>query len=375
MKIHYINILLFALLLNMLVNTHKKTPYTTPYHTQTTRSLCECDLYMPNYDNDPEMKEVMENFNRQTSQRLHEYDERMIEKRQKCKDKCDKEIQKIILKDKLKKELMDKFTTLQTDIQNDAIRTCVCEKSLADKTEKFCLNCGVNVGGGVTLSSGVLGGIGGAALSAWKPTALKLAIAAAKDAAAAEILAAANAAGNAKGMEIVIHGLKYLRVDELFLEIFNSFVDKNIYTEVTNIANSILGKYFTTCTSLNSGLKASAACSDFQLKLLIHLPDGSTYGTSPVNAIPQGLKGILEEATQGAKAAEALKSAKLTTEITKKQTALIEAGFDSSTTSIYASIIVILIIVLIMVIIYLILRYRRKKKMKKKLQYIKLLEE
>nr|SPJ13241.1 rifin PIR protein,putative [Plasmodium sp. DRC-Itaito] len=44
--------------------------------------------------------------------------------RQKCKDKCDKYIQKIILKDKLEKELMDIFTTLQTDIQNEAIPTC-----------------------------------------------------------------------------------------------------------------------------------------------------------------------------------------------------------------------------------------------------------
>ncbi|ETW27267.1 hypothetical protein PFFCH_05306 [Plasmodium falciparum FCH/4] len=41
---------------------------------------------MPNYDNDPEMKEMMENFDRQTSQRFKEYDERMIEKRQKCKE-------------------------------------------------------------------------------------------------------------------------------------------------------------------------------------------------------------------------------------------------------------------------------------------------
>ncbi|ETW32016.1 hypothetical protein PFFCH_00542 [Plasmodium falciparum FCH/4] len=44
------------------------------------------------------MKEVIDNFNKQTQQRFHEYDERMKTTRQKCKDKCDKEIQKIILK-------------------------------------------------------------------------------------------------------------------------------------------------------------------------------------------------------------------------------------------------------------------------------------
>ncbi|EWC87688.1 hypothetical protein PFNF54_03536 [Plasmodium falciparum NF54] len=76
----------------------------------------------------------MQKFHDRTTQRFQEYDERLQEKRQICKDKCDKEIQKIILKDKLEKELMDKFSTLDTDIQSDAIPTCICEKSLADKT-------------------------------------------------------------------------------------------------------------------------------------------------------------------------------------------------------------------------------------------------
>ncbi|CDO62033.1 rifin, partial [Plasmodium reichenowi] len=164
MKVHYINILLLALPLNILVYNQWNHKSTTPHPTPSTRLLCECELYEPaNYDNDQEMKRVMENFNRQTSQRFKEYDERLQSKRKKCKEQCDKEIQKIILKDKLEKELMDKFATLHTDIQSDAIPTCVCEKSLADKVEKGCLRCTQNLGGIVAPSSGVLAGIGEAA--------------------------------------------------------------------------------------------------------------------------------------------------------------------------------------------------------------------
>ncbi|EUT70523.1 hypothetical protein PFAG_06068, partial [Plasmodium falciparum Santa Lucia] len=146
---------------------------TTPHHPPNTRLLCECELYAPvNYDNDLEMKEVMENFNKQTQQRFHEYDERMKTTRQKCNDKCDKEIQKIILKDKLEKELAEKFVTLQTDIHSDAIPTCICETSLADKVEKGCLRCGSVFGGGVAPGVGLLGGIGQVALNAWKDAAI-----------------------------------------------------------------------------------------------------------------------------------------------------------------------------------------------------------
>ncbi|ETW57610.1 hypothetical protein PFUGPA_00518 [Plasmodium falciparum Palo Alto/Uganda] len=74
-----------------------------------------------------------------------------------CKDQFDKEIKKIILKDKLEKELMDKFATLQTDIQSDAIPTCVCEKSLAYKLEKTCLKCAGILGDGVAPTIRFLG--------------------------------------------------------------------------------------------------------------------------------------------------------------------------------------------------------------------------
>ncbi|CZT99167.1 rifin [Plasmodium falciparum NF54] len=369
MKVHYINILLFALPLNILEH-NKNEPHTTPNHTQTTRSLCECDIYTSIYDNDPQMKAVMENYNRQTSDRFKEYDERMKTTRQKCKDKCDKEIQKIVLKDKMEKQMAQQLTTLETKITTEDIPTCICEKSLADKTEKFCLNCGVNVGGGVTLSSGVLGGIGAVAVNAWKDAA----IIAAKEAAIAKGAAAGKIAGEAKGVDVVIYYLKGLGVEELIPRISESIGKTIPYTNAGKISDIIYGKYTTTCMGLNNR-GPPAACNSFNIKFGLFNTRGKPIGSPPSSAIPTKVREAVDKATRSAKAAAEAKSTTVTAEITEKQTALIEAGFNSSITSINASIIAILIIVLIMVIIYLILRYRRKKKMKKKLQYIKLLEE
>ncbi|CDO61956.1 rifin, partial [Plasmodium reichenowi] len=130
MKVHCINILFFALPLNILVNdqSNYKIPKRTSNSqlTKSHRYLCECELYAAaNYDNDPQMKRVMQQFGDRTTQRFKEYEERMKTARQKCKEKCDKEIQKIILKDKLEKELTEKLFTLQTDISTDDIPTCV----------------------------------------------------------------------------------------------------------------------------------------------------------------------------------------------------------------------------------------------------------
>ncbi|EUT76902.1 hypothetical protein PFAG_05944 [Plasmodium falciparum Santa Lucia] len=102
MRIHYINMFLFSLMFNILVifpHNHYNTTLHTPNTTKipTTRLLCECELYAPsNYNNDPEMKQVMDNFDRHTQQRFHEYEQ------------------------------------------------------LADKTEKFCLKCGYGLGGALT---------------------------------------------------------------------------------------------------------------------------------------------------------------------------------------------------------------------------------
>ncbi|SOV83730.1 PIR protein [Plasmodium reichenowi] len=350
MKVHYINILLFALPLNILLYNQRNHKSTTTHHTQTIRLLCECDLYMPNYDNDLEMKKVMDNFNKQTQQRFHEYDERLQSKRIQCKDKCNKEIQKIILKDKLEKQMAEQLTTLETKIDTNDIPTCVCENSIADKTEKFCLNCGMNVGGGVTLSSGVLGGISEALIIAWKPAA----ITAAKEAAEK----AATAAATQAGIDAVVSKLKGLHVvfshpSEGFVDL-SSIVNKLTYKNGTLLverAKKVIGD---ACWN-----ESRSAYTSFY-NTTIHTGSGDLYigkfgkiGSDAYDAAFTSKKVLLEADKVGA----------------------VNTGFESSITSIYAPIIAIVIIVLIMVIIYLILRYRRKKKMKKKLQYIKLLEE
>ncbi|ETW33048.1 hypothetical protein PFTANZ_06232 [Plasmodium falciparum Tanzania (2000708)] len=177
MKIHYINILLFALPLNILEH-NKRNHNSTTYHISNTkptkphRSLCECELYAPaNYDSVPQMKEVMNNFNKQAQRRFQEYDDRIIEKRKQCKEQCAKEIQKIILKDKLEKQMEEQLTTLETKIGTDDIPTCICEKSVADKTEKVCLNCGKTMGA-VAPSWGLLSGLGYAGWSQYIPIAI-----------------------------------------------------------------------------------------------------------------------------------------------------------------------------------------------------------
>ncbi|KNG74067.1 rifin [Plasmodium falciparum IGH-CR14] len=205
MKVHYINILLFSLPLNILIYNQRNHNSTTPHTPKipTTRSLCECELYeLANYDSDPEMKRVMQQFEDRTTQRFHEYDEKMQSKRIQCKERCDKEIQKIILKDKLEKELMDKFATLQTDIQSDAIPICVCEKSIADKVEKGCLRCVGVFGGGVMPGFGTIGGTALYALNQLKPAVFKAAIKAALEEGAAEISAAGIEAGDAAGIHL-----------------------------------------------------------------------------------------------------------------------------------------------------------------------------
>ncbi|KYN93014.1 rifin, partial [Plasmodium reichenowi] len=322
----------------------------TTHHTQkipNTRLLCECELYAPaNYDNDPQMKSVMDNFNRQTQQRFHEYDDRMVEKRKLCKDKCDKEIEKIILKDKLEKELMDKFATLHTDIQNDAIPTCICEKSVADKVEKGCLRCAQNLGGIVVPSSGVLAGIGEAAISVLKPAALK----AAARYAMKEGVAKGLAEGNALGMEVVIKFLEGLKADVLIPGIFESFKTTGHYAEVTNLASTIHAKY-STCTWLENSVCPTEA------------------------TVRKVLNAALKKATDTANAKAAQVRSATTAAIKTEKTNLINTIYGTWDTTIIASVVAIVVIVLVMIIIYLILRYRRKKKMKKKLQYIKLLEE
>ncbi|KOB87525.1 hypothetical protein PFDG_03710 [Plasmodium falciparum Dd2] len=88
MKLHYPKILFF-IPLNILITSssyeyNKNKPYIKPHTpTTTSRVLSECGIQTSIYDNDPEMRSVKENFNRHTSERFEEYDERMNDKRRK----------------------------------------------------------------------------------------------------------------------------------------------------------------------------------------------------------------------------------------------------------------------------------------------------
>ncbi|CDO61920.1 rifin, partial [Plasmodium reichenowi] len=347
---HYINILLFALPLNILVYNQRNNNSTTP-HTlkiRTTRLLCECELYAPaNYDHDTQMKEVMDNFNKQTQQRFHEYDDRMVEKRKHCKDKCDKEMKKIILKDKLEKELMDKFATLGTNIQSDAIPTCVCEKSLADKLEKGCLRCAGVLGGGVMPGMGLIDGSLLGAISVLQPAALKAAKAAA--------LTEAKDLATKAGMDVVVAQLKQLvdsfRMEKFFFDL-GPIVNKSSYNSATALfqsANELANK---SCAPQSNGSYHS-------------------FCNTIWNSGEEMFKPFAEAGAETYKTTFASKSV----ELESAKVGAVNTAYGGYQTAIIASIVAIVVIILIMVIIYLILRYRRKKKMKKKLQYIKLLEE
>ncbi|SOV84196.1 rifin PIR protein, putative [Plasmodium reichenowi] len=372
MKVHYINILLFAVLFNILVNTHKK-PFIT-HHTpkiSITRLLCECELYAPaNYDNDTQMKAVMENFNKQTQQRFHEYDERLQEKRMQCKEQCDKKSEKIILKDKLEKELMDKFVTLQTDVQSDAIPTCICKKSIAGKVEKGCLRCG-GVLGGTLPELGLMGGTALYTLNAWKVAALKYAISAAKKAGAAKGLAE----GNALGIEIVNTYLKKLGVENFVPGICEEISSAGHFTKVIDFANTIITKKAQACTVTSSGKDTMCLNFDLGFGIRIRTVGGFENGPPATVRVPEVLEKLVGEAKQAADALAKNTAKKVTADLTAEKTGEIAATYGAWKTTIIASVVAIVIIILIMVIIYKILRYRRKKKMKKKLQYIKLLEE
>ncbi|KOB84760.1 hypothetical protein PFDG_00077 [Plasmodium falciparum Dd2] len=372
MKVHYINILLFALPLNILEH-NKNEPHTTPNHTQTTRSLCECKLYSPaNYDSDPEMKRVMQQFEDRTTQRFHEYDEKMQSKRIQCKDRCDKEIQKIILKDKIDKELTEKFATLQTDIQSDSIPTCICEKSLEDKMEKECLKCAQNLGGIVAPSTGVLGEIAALAVNAWKTTEIAAATKAAIDKGLALGKIAGDIEGAAKVIELIELRFKVQNIAGLPLK---SVFDTENYTNVLFISKSIHSEYIGSgCRSIFPlpGTKKPIFCT-FVNEQIEAISGGK--GVDPTKFIETTVQTMMSEVKGVADAKAADVAAAKTPEFTTRNIAAVEAATTPYYTPIIVSIVAIEVIVLIMVIIYLILRYRRKKKMKKKLQYIKLLKE
>ncbi|SOS76669.1 rifin [Plasmodium sp. gorilla clade G1] len=327
MKLHYFNILLYSLPLNILLlsssqvyvhrNHYSITLYTskTPKPIKSNRSLCECDLYKPNYDNDPEMKNLMENFSKQTQQRFNEYDEHMNEKLQKCKEQCEKDIQNIILKDKIEKELTEKLSALQTDISIKDIPTCICEKSVADKMEKNCLKCGRILGTSVP-ELALLWGVSTHLLGT-----------------------AATSAATKAGMKAVVAKL-------------NEFV--NLFEDTFDLAPIVNESSYNSGTTLYKGAMEL-------FKKSCKLQENKSY-TSFCNSIELGKSTFNDYAQAGSVAYDTTLKAKM-------------AEIPIFNTAMMASIIAIVVIVLVMVIIYLILRYRRKKKMKKKVQYLKLLNQ
>ncbi|SOS79536.1 PIR protein, putative [Plasmodium sp. gorilla clade G1] len=380
MKIHYINILLFALPLNILVTlchvynqrNHKSITLHTPNENliKTHRSLCECELYAPqNYDNNPEMRSVMQDFDRQTSERLREYDERMNKNRQKCKDQCEKDIQKIILKDKIEKELNEKLSTLETNINTKDLPICECEKSLTEKVEKGCLGCGV-LGSGIAPNVGLFGEV---VLGAWKAAALVTA----KKLAAKAGAAKGAAEGAAKGVEVVIQELytEFGVSTEVLKKLGLAIHGKN-YTNVSMITKAICTKYEEwSCTTSGATHGPNKTFCYSVWKKTLAQGTYSQTGASTEGVIKEYVERMVLQAkgVAGANTEAATEEAIAT--FTAQNTGAVNSTYASCHTAIITSIIAILVIVLVMVIIYLILRYRRKKKMKKKLQYIKLLKE
>ncbi|SPJ13159.1 rifin PIR protein,putative [Plasmodium sp. DRC-Itaito] len=359
MKLHYSKILLFVLTLNILLTSYhaynKNKPYIAPHHTPiyTSRVLSECDTEMSIYDKDEEMKSVKEKFERQTSQRFEEYEERMKVKRQKRKEQGDKNIQKIIHKDKM-------------------------EKNLAEKIEKGCLRCGCGLGG----VAGSIGLFGGIAINMWKPGALKIAIDKAIAAGATKIAEAAKAMGDAAWAAKVIAGLEEMGVSTVEGQALGSYITATSYKNASVITENVYNQYVQTCNGYSLGRvgfpffdtnRDSRFCQLVLNKTFVVSEKGK--GISDVEVMKTAVQTMMSEAEGVAKAAEAAKSAELTAAIKARQAGVINTIFMSKQTAIIASVVAILIIVLIMVIIYLILRYRRKKKMKKKTQYTKLLNE
>ncbi|SOS80839.1 rifin [Plasmodium sp. gorilla clade G1] len=315
MKLHYTNILLFSLPLNILMlssyeHNNNKPYITPPTLTTTSRILSECDLYIPKYDNDEDMKSVKENFDRQTSQRFEEYEERMQDKRKKCKEQCDKDIQQIILKDKI-------------------------DKSLEEKVENVCLRCGCGLGG-VAACVGIFGAI---AVSEVKKAAL----------------VAAAQKGIEVGIEEAIKGLgKIVELSEFDIFDWTAMVTSTTYDKSMELVKIVM-KVENMCTDIDAA-KDTLPC--MAIKAM-----GNEHNVSPIKVIT----------TQAAEVAGAAGEAARTAE--KAEIALADTASYNMYSAIGYSVLAILIILLVMVIIYLILRYRRKKKKNKKQQYTKLLNQ
>ncbi|ETW51947.1 hypothetical protein PFMALIP_00002 [Plasmodium falciparum MaliPS096_E11] len=345
MKLHYTKILLFFFPLYILVTSYhvysKNKPSITPHHTQTNRSLCECDIYTSIYDNDEDMKSVKENFDRQTSQRLREYDERLQDKRQKRKEQRDKNIQKIIHKDKM-------------------------VKNLEEKIEKVCLRCGCGLGG-VAAGIGIIGGI---AISELK----KAALLAAENSAIAEGLVQGAAKAEEVGAAVLITRLRTtFSIQNLGLQSLESAIDVTNYTKEAFISKAVIAEYSRSgCVPLNSAIPKPICSMVFRQNFV---PGNVRGQLSATENITSAVKKFVTEAKTAASQATQTSTDNVTNALITEKTEAINATYATSQIAIIASAVAILVIVLVMIIIYLVLRYRRKKKMKKKAEYTKLLNQ
>ncbi|ETW52017.1 hypothetical protein PFUGPA_05973, partial [Plasmodium falciparum Palo Alto/Uganda] len=321
---------------------HSKNKLYMKPHTRTTTSrvLSECDIEKSIYDNNPDMKYVKENFDRQTSQRFEEYKERMRKKRQKCKEQCEKDIKQIILKDKI-------------------------DKPVEEKVEKVCLICGCGLGG-VAAGVGLFGGLG---IYGWKTAALATAIAEGAETAKA----AGEVARIPAAIDAVIAGIiKEFRVSTLGVQGLQSLFTAQNYNNVTKLALAINSEYnASSCLIGGSGPATDNSICPWVLEKSLAAPKIPGKFSSTYNSIEVAVKSIVLEAeTVAQRAVE-----KATEEAIKASTEAVESIYASFQIAIIASVVALLIIVIVMIIIYLVLRYRRKKKMNKKAQYTKLLNQ
>ncbi|SOS79540.1 rifin, partial [Plasmodium sp. gorilla clade G1] len=337
--------------INIQWNHHNTTQIQkTKLTTTNTRLLCECDLYTSIYDKDTQMKKVMDNFDRQTSQRFEEYNERMIKNKKKCKERCDKDIQKIILKDKIEKELTKTLSILQADISSNDIPTCVCEKSLADKVEKTCLKSGYGLGSNVPLL-GVIFGIEFYTVALERATEV------------------ATAAGEKAAFKAAIDAIVDT-IKRAIISATHSLPDSVPFSpelEGSAAADVLI-------PALTADLRATRLLDPGSIQSSFLKVSSIVEETQPISLnASNAAQGSLFVASKAG--AEASKEAASAVAECTKQTTLgkiftFEKFFSSS---LGISIIVIVCIVIILLIIYLILKYNRKRKINKKLNYIKLL--
>ncbi|SOV20308.1 rifin PIR protein, putative [Plasmodium sp. gorilla clade G2] len=132
-------LLLSPLLLLLSCRQFKSNGYMSPHIItieKISRALCEYDKYTANYDNDPEMKEVIEKYNERIAIRWKEYEELKKENEKKYKEQYDNDIKEIILKDKIQKQLTKQLSALEKFTDMDDLDKGINEKNLGTKEKK-----------------------------------------------------------------------------------------------------------------------------------------------------------------------------------------------------------------------------------------------